>query len=353
MLSIRQVPDSEFDAFALSHPKGNFHQTAMMATLRQSMGWDVSLFLIFNGNLAVGAFLLAGKAGRYQVTMGPLFDFSGRETTQKVLDLISAYAKKKKAAVLDIYPYELLRTHDSSGKVLNEYADGKRIIDLFTSLGWRHKGYTVDYDMAANRWSFVKDLTGIQNEADLLASYRQTTRQIIRKFNTRDYSVKQMGYEELTIVKKLIDSSNKKNSVMARPLEYYQKLCTAFGKNVEFLVVYHKDKTPLSAGIFIHHPNEMVYFMSGADTEYRHLYGGHFLQHHMMLRCIKEGITRYNFYWVTGHFDNNPLLVYKAGFRGSVEEYVGGFYKVLSPTRASLLLAKSALGTLRRKLFAR
>ena len=341
MLSIREVPRSEFDAFALSHPKGNFHQTAMMATLRQSMGWD---------DHAVGAFLLAGKAGRYQVTMGPLFDFSDREATQKLLNLISAYAKEKKAAVLDIYPYELLRTHDSSGKVLNEYIDGEKIINQFTHLGWRHKGYTIDYDMAANRWSFVKDFKGIKNEADLLASYRQTTRQIIRKFNTDDYSVKKMGYEELSVVQKLIDSSNKKNGVTARPLEYYQKLFEAFDKNVEFLIVYYKGTTPLSAGIFIHHPNEMVYFMSGADAEYRHLYGGHFLQHYMMSRCIKKGITRYNFYWVTGHFTGNPLLVYKAGFRGEVEEYVGGFYKIISPTRASLLQAKGMLGKLRRRL---
>jgi len=347
MLSLRPVSYEEFDEFALKHPKGNFHQTSHMSKLRELMGWDVHSLMVFEDKTPVGALLLAGKGRRYEVTMGPLFDFSNKQTAKQFLDVLCQYAKGQKAVLLEIYPYELYQIRDSSGKVL-EKRDGDDVVATLVDMGWQHKGYTVDYDIAANRWVFVKDLAGLSSETELLASYRQTTRQTIRKLNSANYSVRKMKYDELSIVQTIIDSSNEKNSVATRPLEYYERLFTAFGDDVEFLVVYYEEKTPLSAGIFIKHPNEMVYFMSGADTRYRHLYGGHFLQHHVMLRCIEEGTSRYNFYGVSGHFTNNPLLVYKAGFRGSVEEYVGGFTKTLFPGAKLLLEAGRAAGKMKR-----
>jgi len=347
MLSLQRVDYTTFDEYALRHPKGNFHQTSKMGKLRDLMGWDVHPLMVFEGETPIGALLLAGKERRYEVTMGPLFDFSNKQTSKQFLEVLCQYAKKQKAAVLELYPYELYQTRDSTGKVI-EKQGGDDVIAAMVDLGWSHKGFTVDYDIAANRWVFVKDLAGLSGEAELLASYRQTTRQTIRKLNPAAYSVKKMPYEELSIVQNLIDSSNEKNSVATRPLEYYERLFIAFGEDIEFLVVYHEEKTPLSAGIFIKHPNEMVYFMSGADTEYRHLYGGHFLQHHVMLQCIERGVARYNFYGVSGHFSNNPLLVYKAGFRGAIEEYVGGFTKPLFPGAKLVLKAGRAVGKIKR-----
>ena len=350
MLSIRSVSHSQFDAYALKHPKGNFHQTSHMAELRTLMGWEVHTLLVYSDKNPVGALLLAGKKQRFEVTMGPLCDFSDKKSVQLLLSLIAEYARKQGAAILEMYPYELYQTRDLSGKVLETYKSD-RIVRWFQEAGWQHKGYTTEYDPTSNRWLFTKNLADMQTEADLLASYRQTTRQTVRKLQVADYSVKAIDYDNLAIVKKLIDSSNEKNSIhITRPLEYYQRLHAAFGGDIEFLVVYHKEKTPLSTGIFIRHPSEMVYFMSGTDSQYRQLYGGHYLQHWMMLRCIKEGVERYNFYGISGNFSHNPLLVYKAGFRGVVEEYIGGFSKTLRPTQAALLKAKRLSGRLLSKV---
>lgn len=346
MLTLQCVSYDDFDAYALRHPGGSFQQTAAMGRFRESMGWDVHPLLVLDGKNPIGAMLLAGKAGRYEVTMGPLFDFSNVTKTKELLDTVTTYAKQLKATLIAIYPYEVYQHRKSNGVVEGEASSD--VIDTFVNAGWKHKGLTVEYDLVANRWLFVKDLTGIKDAAELLASYRQTTRQTVRKLNTEDYSIKKLSYDELTIVKQLVDSSYEKNNVTQRPLEYYRRLYKAFGDAIEFLVVYYKGETPISTGVFIHHPNETVYFMSGADSEYRHLYGGHFLQHYVMDECIKKGVTRYNFYGVSGHFTNNPLLVYKAGFRGEIEEYVGGFYKVINPGRMLLTKARRVAGKIRR-----
>ncbi|MFZ1249858.1 MAG: peptidoglycan bridge formation glycyltransferase FemA/FemB family protein [Candidatus Microsaccharimonas sp.] len=347
MLTIRRVEYSEFDTFSLDHPKGNFHQTSRMGVFREAMGWDVHPLFIVKNDKTVGAMILAGKAGRYEVTMGPLFDFE-TYSAKSLLTALKNYAKQIQATTMEIYPYELYQKRTSAGEP--EGTASRKVINDFTNNGWRHKGFTTDYDVVANRWLFVKDLAGLKNEEELLASYRQTTRQTIKKLHSEDYSIKKMKYDDLRVVKKLVDSSYEKNHVAIRPIEYYQRLFKSFGDSIEFLVVYHKNKTPISTGVFIYHPNETLYFMSGADTNYRHLYGGHFLQQYVMSKAIEAGVTRYNFYGVSGHFTNNPLLVYKSGFRGYIEEYVGGFIKTINPTKALVGKARQIAGKVQRKI---
>lgn len=331
MLQLTSASLDEFDSFALKHPAGNFHQTSHMIAFRKALGWDTHpLFLVKQGTI-VGALVLAGKNGRYEVTMGPLVDFSDNEMIKEFLRLLEQYVKRIGGSRVELYPYEIYQVHKSDGKIVS--GPNRAVLTLFAEANWQHKGLTVEYDLTANRWVFVKDLSGIKDEAELLSSYRQTTRQTIKKLDTAHYSIKKMSFDELDVVKSLIDSSNERNDVHNRPLSYYQHLYTHFGDAIEFLVVYHQGNTPISTGIFISHPHELVYFLSGADSHYRHLYGGHFLQHYVMSRAIKEGVTRYNFYGVSGHFTKNPLLVYKSGFRGIVEEYVGGFFKVVNPTK--------------------
>lgn len=324
------VSAEEFDSISSTHSKGNFHQTSEMASFRTALGWDVHTLVLQDGKKVVAALLLAGKNGRYEVTMGPLLDFENSSRGNDLLGQIAAYVRKIGGHTAEIYPFDLYRVRKADGTVTIE-ADNS-VFDLFKNAGWTHKGFTVDYDSVANRWAFVKDLSKLKNEQDLLSSYRQTTRQTINKLESEKYSIKKLSYKELEIAKSLIDSSYDRNDVHKRDLNYYRQLHKNFDGNIEFLVVYHED-VPISTGVFIAHPNELVYFASGADTEYRHLYGGHYLQHYVMSRAIKHGVKRYNFYGVSGHFKNNPLLVYKSGFRGYIEEYVGGFSLTVNPTK--------------------
>lgn len=51
-----------------------------------------------------------------------------------------------------------------------------------------------------------------------------------------------------------------------------------------------------------------------------------------MTQCLGSDITRVNFFWIEGKFHDNHLLEFKSGFGGVVEEYIGGFEKVLRPS---------------------
>lgn len=348
MLTLTRVPYDQFEAASLHFEDASFQQAEGMAKLRETLGWEVHTLVVKNDDVIVGSLLLAGKNGRYEVTMGPLLDYSDTSLIQGVLQATQHYVKGIGGNLVELYPAKVYQRRTSSGDVVS--GPDTSVVEVFKKAGWNHKGYTVDYDYVCNRWLFVKDLSGISTPEKLLSSYRQTTRQTINKLAKEDYSIKKMNFDELQVVKDLIDSSYDKNDVAKRPLSYFQALHQSFGDAIEFLVVYHKGTVPISTGVFIHHPNETVYFMSGADSEYRHLYGGHFLQHSVMSECVRKGVSRYNFYGVSGHFEKNPLLVYKAGFRGEIEEYIGGFNLVVDPTKYKLQKLKNKMNGLARRI---
>lgn len=348
IVKLQTISEEEFDAFGRAWPTGNWLQTSAMAAFRTTLGWETHLLGVFKGSSLTGIVLLAGKAGRYEVTMGPLLPYTRPAQVVACLEQLAEYVDTLGGYLIEVYPQVLYTVRKSNGKAITSY--GKEVFHLFQRAGYHHKGFTKEYDPVANRWVFVKDLSGLKTEDDLLRSYRQTTRQIIKKLDSSRYSVKKLSYDELPILKKLIDSSNTKNDVPGRPLEYYQHLYTSFGKAVEFLVVYYDGSIPLAGAAFIHQPQETVYFVSGTDTKHRHLQGAHFLQHHVMMNALKAGQARYNFYGISGNFEHNPLLVYKAGFRGVVEEYIGGFSKVVRPTTYRTHQAKRALKSAIRKV---
>lgn len=348
MMILKLLSPADFDRFATAHPSGNWLQTSSMAAFRQKLGWETHLLGGYEANALVAATLVAGKAGRYEITMGPLLDFAQPGKVVEFLALVNDYVKERGGYLIDVYPQALYAVRDSTGKVVS--GPDTIAIEALSAAGFKHKGFTVDYDPTANRWVYIKDLSSINNEADLLTSYRQTTRQIIKKFEQSRYSIKKLVRSELSELKQLIDSSNDKNHIPSRPISYYEALYDEFGKDAEFLVVYYDKVTPLSGAVFIHHPNETVYFLSGTDTAYRQLYGAHYLQHHAMLSAIKKGKKRYNFYGISGHFDHNSLLVFKAGFRGFIEEYVGGFGKVLHHRKYRSAQLKSKLKATARRI---
>ncbi|RSX55078.1 FmhC protein [Bifidobacterium dolichotidis] len=91
---------------------------------------------------------------------------------------------------------------------------------------------------------------------------------------------------------------------------------------------------PVAASLFLVQPREMVYLMSGSNDKYAKFYAPTALQHWAMSWCVEHGIKRYNFYGISGYFNDSHaegagVLEFKQGFNGYVEELMGEFSIVL------------------------
>ncbi len=336
-ISLREVSRREFDKFSNNHVHGSWLQTSQMSDLRTSLGWRVEFLGIYKGGNLIGITLLSNRRGRFETTMGPLIDWSDDKLISAVIGLIRDHAKSSGAESLHIYPPAIRSTRDDHGEITSQNTD--EIIRIFTKNNFKHTGFSTGIAPIVNRLVYIKSLSEFKSEHELLYSYRGTRRREIQHLDASKYRVGELTRDQLPVLFSLLESSNQKNHAVGRDIDYLEKLYDALGQNSKFMVVYYQG-TPISGAIFIYHKQEVVYFLSGTDTNYRKQLGAHFLQHHILADSLKKGYPKYNFYGITGDFKNDPLLKFKAGFRGYIEEYYGEFYVNFKPGK--LFIKKAA-----------
>lgn len=144
---------------------------------------------------------------------------------------------------------------------------------------------------------------------------------------------------------KLAVSGEELSDKKANRLRTAQQTADSAAKRIEKAkqhIAEDGDVVPVAASLFIVHPHEMVYLMSGSNDKYAKFYAPTALQHYAMSWCVEHGIDRYNFYGISGYFDDDPhteghgVLEFKQGFNGYVEELPGEFTLPLDGFRYAL-----------------
>ena len=96
----------------------------------------------------------------------------------------------------------------------------------------------------------------------------------------------------------------------------------------------HGNKIILGGMLFLLYGNEIVYLMGGSYKEFLHFQSAYSIHEYMIKYTIENNYENYNFYGITGIFDeNNPLYgIYfsKKGFGGNVVELIGEFDLIIS-----------------------
>jgi len=147
-------------------------------------------------------------------------------------------------------------------------------------------------------------------------------------------------------------------------VSYYQEMKKAYGEKVKFLVaeapgekvaefenvaddsitedrvcagdfddsgVVSKEKewVPVAAAMFVIHEDEIIYLFSGSSAKYKKLGGPYLLQEKIILEAVRRGCRKYNFYG-TDPFEEGGVYLFKRGFHGQLEEYLGTYLLPIS-----------------------
>lgn len=344
------LDEKEWDKFEMSHPDGHFFQGLQRIKKRDSMGYKSYIVGIRDNGRVVAGGVLLGRKGEFWMAYGPLIDWADIELVRFFLDGLVAFSHENGLIKVEVFPKLLLSTRDHKGKVIQS-SSREGVIKVFKEFGFRYQGETIGYQMKAGRWAFTKDLSGLKTKDELWATYRKTLRARLRQTDGM-VTFSELSYDNLDVLVGLIDESDSRNGVSGRELEYYRRMKNAFGDDAKFIVAYRaSDQKPIAGAIFIYHNNEVASYLSGMDRAYRDLNGRAWLQDYVMRDCLDRGITKVNFFWIEGRFSNNSLLEFKSGFGGIVEEYVGGFEKIIRPIKyAKASIARKGKSLVRKLL---
>lgn len=347
-----------------------------------------------NGTLVAGCFIAytRGRFGlEGSVWLGPLCDPHDVPMLKAMTGCISDSARRHGAMSVTCWPNLVYQRHDSQGAPEGE--PDAAALHAYESLGWRHAGFGQGYGSVVNQWVYVKDLTGIADEKALFKSYDKRTQWSVKRAQSMGVTVRELGIDELQSFADIETATAQRRHFQDRGIAYFRQFKQAFGDKAHFMLAeihiddYMADMTakrealatkvarlqaknaehpttkterqlgeetrnlaaaekrlaeaaefakdgdvlPAAASLFVEHPNEVVYFFSGSVERYKPFYASALIQYEAMLHlCVEKGVPRYNFYGISGVFDDpndegRGVLEFKQGFNGYVEQMVGKF----------------------------
>ncbi len=331
-----QLSEEEFAG--LDFACGNFLQSVEMYRRYQDLGRESYLVGVRKGGRIVAAGLISVRQWRlgkkiFRVPGGWLLDYDSAQALEILRFLTEQsreFCRKKSGMVIEISPNIISQPRDMYGRVIEgrDHLETKRQLE---KLGYKYLG---EYEQA--KWVFVKNLRG-ETPEKMIMDFRTTHRQLIRKAEREGVRVRELGMDELKILKEIAAEAGERHGFHDPEMEYYKSMKQNFSDKVKFVVAEisrtklkdlpeteKRDYIPLAASMFVKDHGEIVYLYSGSLRKMQKYNGSYLIQWQMLKEALDDGYERYNFYG-TKPVEGNGVYLFKQGFRGNIEELLGTF----------------------------
>ncbi len=327
----------------------------------------------------------------YYAPRGFLIDYNNTELLKKFTLEVKKYLKKKKGIFIKINPYLIYQERDINGDIVENGIDNKNVVEELKKLGFIHTGFTINYGKDLEpRWISVLDLEG-KTEEGLLKDMRSTTRWGINNSYKHGLKLVEIDKSRINEFKKLMEHTGERRGFIDRSEAYYEKMYDAFSKddkikimlveldideylynlnnqkqqnllkqveaknkpdsakakrvlkelqsqfeslekrisNLEKLQKEKGNKIVVAGGLFMTFGTQVVSLFGASYREYMKFNGQFFLNFKMIKYALNNGYKKYNFYGITGEFNEDSemfgLFDFKRGFNAHVEELIGEF----------------------------
>lgn len=327
----------------------------------------------------------------YYAPRGFLIDYNNTDLLKKFTLEVKKYLKKKKGIFIKINPYVIYQERDINGDIVENGIDNKNVVEELKKLGFIHTGFTINYGKDLEpRWISVLDLEG-KTEEGLLKDMRSTTRWGINNSYKHGLKLVEIDKSRINEFKKLMEHTGERRGFIDRSEAYYEKMYDAFSKddkikimlveldideylynlnnqkqqnllkqveaknkpdsakakrvlkelqsqfeslekrisNLEKLQKEKGNKIVVAGGLFMTFGTQVVSLFGASYREYMKFNGQFFLNFKMIKYALNNGYKKYNFYGITGEFNEDSemfgLFDFKRGFNAHVEELIGEF----------------------------
>ena len=321
---------------------------------------------------------------------GFLIDYKNFDLVKAFTDEISKFVKSKKGIFFKINPMLIYQERDINGSIVEGGVNNKDVVEFLKKIGYSHVGLTNDYGKDIEpRWISVLDLKDKTYE-DIYNGYNKLKKRHMKSISKLNFKLVEIDKSRMSEYKKMMSSTSLRRGFIDRPLSYYNKMYDIFKPNdiikVMFVEINFKEKLeqdtkkldeltdkikiektklkinenlinelqrqvesinktiledknyidkygdsdiPISSGLFMCFGPEVVYLFGANYEEFMNLNGATYLMDQMIKYAIDNNYERYNFYGITGHFNQNHpmygLFDFKRGFGAHVEELIGEF----------------------------
>ncbi|MBR1936879.1 MAG: peptidoglycan bridge formation glycyltransferase FemA/FemB family protein [Bacilli bacterium] len=253
MLKLKNIEKDQYDKFVNTHKtKSHFLQSLSWGEFSKSKKnlTPYYLGLVNEEDKLVGATLLLEKKlplnySYFYAPRGFVIDFKKKELVREMTKQVINYIKDKKAIFLKIDP-DIIKTQFN---YLNEEIVNNDWEDIFNTLkevGFKHQGFTKNFETMQPRYTFRIDLT--QSLEDIESHFSKTTKQRIAKSKKLDTEVVIGNKNDIHEFYHLMTLTESRKDFISYNEDYYETLYEIFNGNelskaTLFLGKVHINKT--------------------------------------------------------------------------------------------------------------
>ncbi len=236
MLKLINIEKEKFDNFVSNHKtKSHFLQSQSWGELSKIKKGLTPYYLglVDESDNIVAATLLLQKhlpmnLCYFYAPRGFVIDFRKKELLKELTQKVVEFAKKKKAIFIKIDPDIIRKSIDYQG----EEQDNPHYDEIFNNIkscGFKHQGYTKNFETMQPRYSFRIDLN--QSLEDIENHFSKTTKQRIAKSLKLDTEVVIGTKKDISEFYHLMTLTESRKDFISYNEDYYQTLYEIFNGN--------------------------------------------------------------------------------------------------------------------------
>ena len=236
MLKLKNIEKEKFDEFVRNHnTKSHFLQSLSwgeFSKIKKNLT-PYYLGLVNEDDKLIAATLLLEKKlpmnkCYFYAPRGFVLDYKKKEIIREMTKKIVEFAKNKKAIFVKIDPDIIKKSINYQGEE-NENEEYNNIFQTLKSCGFKHQGYTKNFETMQPRYTFRIDLT--QSMEDIENHFSKTTKQRIAKAEKLDTEVIIGNKNDIKEFYHLMTLTETRKDFISYNEDYYKTLYEIFNGN--------------------------------------------------------------------------------------------------------------------------
>ncbi len=239
---VENIKKKEYDSFVKKHEKSHFLQSYAWGEFAEaSKGMKAHYVGLKDNNKLVAAALLLEKKlplgySYFYSPRGFVIDFKDKELLKEFVDKMKEYTKKYKSIFIKIDPDIIYRKENNLGEEVKLDYDPKEIFENIKSLGFKHLGFTKNFETMQPRYSFRIDMN--QSLDEITSKFSKTTMQRIKKAESINTKVRIGNLEDVKTFSHLMDLTENRKDFVSHDLSYYESLFKIYNEDNKFNIFY-------------------------------------------------------------------------------------------------------------------
>lgn len=236
MNKLVELDVKKYDKYVKNHPtKSHFLQSYAWGEFAKKEKNQTPYYmgLVDSDNNILGTALLLQKHlpfgySYFYSPRGFVIDFKDQELLKEFTSEIVKFAKSKKGIFVKIDPDLIWNSENYKGEKVEVEYNSKEIFDNLKRMGFKHLGFTKNFETNQPRYTFRIDMNKSLEEIE--DAFSKTTKQRIAKAESLETKVRLGDSSDIVLFHHLMELTESRKDFVSHDLKYYQSLYDIYNK---------------------------------------------------------------------------------------------------------------------------